>query len=436
MPLSDTGDECYLAGMTFDYSSVENVELSEQLHAVHVQYMYCTLYIHIGWNTILYYFSSPLLPHPLISPHPHPIISPLTPSSLSSPVDDVRTLPPCPLLLILSTEGVLMPFTVVNEKATDDELKDMVRPPQPLPAVQGTVVTTPTTQATPIPLSNASSTGSLGFSVGAIQQGMSLKTSQAGLTSIGDPRPQMGTVNQVGSGQPRPLTTPSNNPLPIPQFNLGTPSRPALLAGTHSFPGHTPSPATPPSNIRPAGVASILGTHPLGASPLATVSTTAIRGSTPQSVALGIPPPLSSVRPPPPFSSTWAPATGTPPISAPPTGVPPSSTHQLAPVSINPIRPPPVRMTSTPLPTQPLSHYPSPPVSSVLTGRQMSQPVNPNPSIQQSHPPPSAPPPNVSAGHAHKVPTSVPLVRQNTEVQLIYLIIVREYLLVLFKIYL
>ena len=381
------------------------------------------MHIHNEWNTILYYmymyFFSPLpFPPPFLSPHPSSLLL-LLPPHLPFPIDDVRTLPPCPLLLILSTEGVLMPFTVVNETATDNELKDMVHPPQPLPAIQGTVVTTPTTQATPIPSFHASGMGSLGFSVSAIQQGMSLKTttSQTGL----GPQAQMGIVNQMGSSQPRPLTTPSNHP-PIPQFNFGTSSRPALA--THSLSGHTPSPA------RPSGVTSILGTPPIGNSPLATVSATAIRGSTPQSVALGMLPPLSSIRPTPPLSKgvppTSAPPIGVPPTNAPPvgapptyTGAPPSSTYQLIPNSIRP----PVRMTSTPLPSQPLSHFPSPPVSSVLTGRQISQPVNPTTSVQQSHPPPSAPPPNVSAGHAHKVLTSVPLVRQNTEVQPIYMFI-------------
>lgn len=49
-------------------------------------------------------------------------------------VSDTLILPPSPLLLLLSDHGVLCPFTVVNKKASAAKLRELVRPPKPLPS--------------------------------------------------------------------------------------------------------------------------------------------------------------------------------------------------------------------------------------------------------------------------------------------------------------
>ena len=47
-------------------------------------------------------------------------------------IDDSKTMAPCPLLLLYSTNGVLIPYTIINEEVTDEQLADLVKPPQPL----------------------------------------------------------------------------------------------------------------------------------------------------------------------------------------------------------------------------------------------------------------------------------------------------------------
>ena len=48
-------------------------------------------------------------------------------------IDDTVTLPPCPVLLLLSDRGILSPFTVIKPHSKDC-LKEMISPPKPLPS--------------------------------------------------------------------------------------------------------------------------------------------------------------------------------------------------------------------------------------------------------------------------------------------------------------
>ena len=47
---------------------------------------------------------------------------------------DEKTLPPCPVLLLLSDRGVLCPFVAINLNSPQDELQAMVTPPKALPS--------------------------------------------------------------------------------------------------------------------------------------------------------------------------------------------------------------------------------------------------------------------------------------------------------------
>ena len=333
-------------------------------------------------------------------------------ASQFSSTDDVRTLPPCPLLLVLSTEGVLMPYRIINEQSSDDDLRALVHPPQPLPAVsvpsqqpaRTSVSTTGPVQSTTIPGPIGSTSIQQpcppggGFSVSAIQQ-MPLQSSQ-----------------QTGSTTPL-LTTPtaSTNPSSIPKFNLGASSSSNVGTTPTSRPivtGYTLPPTSSPliKNLPPS-VSS--GAAPFSVTPNA---------------PLTVPPPLSML----PGGATIGRSTTSHSTMLPSSVAPHPSQLSAS------VRPPVVRMTSTPVPLLASTPQIRPPGVSQQTLRQYSQPVtgqsHPSSNLvsqPRSHQPA---PVTIATSQPHpshtttttgskptpqKPPATVPpLIRQNTEVSM------------------
>ena len=177
-------------------------------------------------------------------------------------LDDVLTIPPCPLLLLYSTNGDLMPYSVVKEDCPHNQLREIVKPPQPLPVVSAANLLPNTTTSVNTGQSGLTSQGtigpvrptdSLGFSVSALTghpqtQPLATMTPKQG-SNIGPPSATP-PVNQPGvssSVTPPTLMRPpstSAGSSPISKFNLATPQTPSL---SQAFSQINPTASLPPS---------------------------------------------------------------------------------------------------------------------------------------------------------------------------------------------
>ena len=313
--------------------------------------------------------------------------------------------------MLYSTDGVLVPYEVIKEDSSPDELKELVKPPaislaDPKPVtspVRGGGVTPPSSSPSQAPTqptvgvagggvanSGTLSQGGVGIGrglanlsrPGLLQQpptsslGFSVSSLTNQQTSINNPPALSNTISQTTGSITTPLSTPlstpiTQGPLAIPKFNLSTGS------GVHSFPPPSyTAPSAPP--VRPP---SALPSHTLPP---------AVAHSLPPTYMYGSPRPLSQ------FPSSYIPSstgggiyrpplvTSTPIAPNPPTTVPTS-----VPMS-RPVVPTSVPMSRPVVPTSvPMSH------PAVPTSVPMSRPLLPT-SVPMSHP---------------VIPTSVPLSR-------------------------
>ena len=246
---------------------------------------------------LLFYVHPPFPPSPPPPPHSPPV------------TDDSTSLPPCPLLLLYSDRGTLCPFTMINTNCPPDRIRELVKPPGPLPqssprrsAAQtqpsgssqvplappsqpAQQRTQPPPTATPIlpPNPTGMGTGLFGSNLGFAATGMG--PGGIGMGTLGAGR-GLGVPNSGGSGSSlsggRLVQPQAQQPLGL-QFSVSS-----LMDGTASVP---PRGAPPPSS-----------------------SVSSQRAPPPSSVPPGgAPPPSSSVPPqgaPPPSSSSAFPFAG------------------------------------------------------------------------------------------------------------------------------
>ena len=339
-----------------------------------------------------------------------------------------------------------MPYTIINEQVTDGDLKAMVLPPQPLPSPSGppppsatvpqptrvTATAAPGPGLMPHPSSTLTAGTSSGFSVSAIQQ-MSAQTG-GGMTGPGSHSPQVpGTSPLHHMGVNPTASIGSTGPLTIPQFNLrSSPAATVAGGGTPLIGGGTATPlwTTPLSSMgttplstalntgRSAPVNAVAGTVSSGTVPLRSfpIGGPAHQGiNTNHPSAINVPTGPVVQRTTPPSYTTVPPAAGTTvPSVGGGTSIPSRGPNPVLPPHSVPASNPTMRMMSIPVPL--MSSTPQvtqPPLASQQqhAARQVSHPIT----QVVTQPRPQPPPPTTATSRG---PTSVPLLRQDTEVHI------------------